>query len=230
MPECCLPNCLSAACHAYLPVHTASCCPLPHYIQPSRFTRASYDLCQRHQLRNRSHPCYVPAVPPRHVRFTFSLSQCTPTSQPRYTSCLAVSAHRHSREPHVSLSSLCSALPPALGFVFFLDCFLLAVEFSVMLWVLLSPTHRFFFTFPHFQPCLHHPERKGILASGHDAFDGYFPLLQWIVPCASSILRQTLDQHHNAESVRHPSYVAHTHVECVYAKQRKPWMQHARMQ
>eukprot|EP00978_Attheya_sp_CCMP212_P008437 scaffold19845_cov34-Attheya_sp.AAC.3 len=34
-------------------------------------------------------------------------------------------------------------------------------------------------------------------------------------------------QRHNAESVRHPSYVAHTHVECVYAKQRKPRMQHA---
>eukprot|EP00978_Attheya_sp_CCMP212_P042213 scaffold253277_cov73-Attheya_sp.AAC.1 len=43
----------------------------------------------------------------------------------------------------------------------------------------------------------------------------------------TTMIHGLLLQHHNAESVRHPSYVGHTHVECVYAKQRKPWMQHA---
>eukprot|EP00978_Attheya_sp_CCMP212_P004717 scaffold10357_cov66-Attheya_sp.AAC.3 len=36
-------------------------------------------------------------------------------------------------------------------------------------------------------------------------------------------------QRHNAESVRHPSYVAHTHVECAYVKQCKPEISNSKM-
>eukprot|EP00978_Attheya_sp_CCMP212_P043341 scaffold280983_cov71-Attheya_sp.AAC.3 len=55
MPECCLPRLTAIAYRAALSA--------THYIQPSCFMQASHDLCQRYQLRNCSHPCYVPDVP-----------------------------------------------------------------------------------------------------------------------------------------------------------------------